>query len=128
MTYSFSNETFCWPGMTPFNLTQVYFPNVTRDGFYAIKYDFEFHTSDHCGTHIEAPRSLYKEKKSRGEIPLDDVIGLSVLIDIHQKALSNSDYQLMPSDIEYWEGKHGNDPGGRNFVSVQGVGEILLRQ
>ena len=59
---------------------------------------------------------------------MDDLIGLSVLIDIHQKALSNSDYQLMPSDIEDWEGKHGNDPGGRNFVSVHGVGEILLRQ
>ena len=106
MTYLFSNETFCWPGMTPFNMTQVYFPNVTRDGFYAIMYDF--HTSDLCGTHIEAPTSLYKDKRSTGESPLDDLIGLSVLIDIRQKTSSNSDYQLMPSDIGDWEEKHGS--------------------
>ena len=122
MTYSFSNETFCWPGMTPFNLTQVYFPNVTRDGFYAIMHDF--HTSDHCGTQIEAPRSLYKEKRSTGEIPLDDLIGLSVVIDIHKKALSNSDYQLMPSDIEDWEGKHGKIPEGVILLVYTGWGKF----
>ena len=106
--------------MTPFNLTQVYFPNVTRDGFYAIMHDF--HTSDHCGTQIEALRSLYKEKRSTGEIPLDDLIGLSVVIDIHKKALSNSDYQLMPSDIEDWEGKHGKISEGVILLVYTGGG------
>ena len=123
MTYSFSNETFCWPGMTPFNMTQVYFPNVTRDGFYAIMYDF--HTSDRCGTHIEAPRSLYKDKRSTGEIPLDDLIGPAVVIDVRQKTLSNLDYQLMPSDIEDWEEKHGRIPEGVILLVLTGWGKFF---
>ena len=123
MTYSFSNETFCWPGMTPFNMTQVYFPNVTRDGFYAIMYDF--HTSDKCGTHIEAPRSLYVDKRTTGEIPLDNLIGPSVVIDIRPKTLSNSDYQLMPSDIENWEEKHGKIPEGVILLVLTGWGKFF---
>ena len=109
--------------MTPFNMTQVYRPNVTRDGFYAIMYDF--HTSDLCGTHIEAPTSLYKDKRSTGESPLDDLIGLSVLIDIRQKTSSNSDYQLMPSDIGDWEEKHGKIPEGVILLVLTGWGKFL---
>ena len=123
MTYSFSNETFCWPGLTPFNMTQVYWPNVTRDGFYAIMYDF--HTSENCGTHIEAPRSLYKDKRSTGQIPLDDLIGPAVVIDIRQKVFSNADYQLMPSDIEDWEEKHGRIPEGVILLVYTGWGEFF---
>ena len=109
--------------MTPFNMTQVYFPNVTRDGFYAIMYDF--HTSDRCGTHIEAPRSLYKDKRSTGEIPLDDLIGPAVVIDVRQKTLSNLDYQLMPSDIEDWEEKHGKIPEGVILLVLTGWGKFF---
>ena len=55
---------------------------------------------------------------------MDDLIGLSVVIDIHQKALSNSDYQLMPSDIEDWEEKHGKIPEGVILLVYTGWGKF----
>ena len=59
-------------------------------------------------SHRGTKKLVQEDKRSTGEIPLDDLIGLSVVTDIRQQTSSNSDCQLMPSDIGDWEEKHGS--------------------
>jgi len=107
LTYPFNNETVIWPGDLKFKHTKVY-DNFTADGYYFSLY--EISGSEHAGTHLDAPRHFYEGKWTTDQIPLEKLIGPAVKIDVSSKAAQNPDYQMMPSDLEAWEEKHGKIP------------------
>jgi len=107
LSYPFNNETIYWPTSLTFKHTKV-FDGFTDDGFYVSKYDIS--GAEHGGTHLDAPSHFGEGKWTADEIPLDRLIGPAIKIDISSKAAENPDAQLMPSDLEAWERKHGKIP------------------
>jgi kynurenine formamidase len=65
---------------------------------------------EHLGTHIDAPNHFIKNQKSVDEIPPEDLIVPFVVIDIEEKAATNSDAMLSVEDIEKFEATYGRIP------------------
>ncbi|KAL9955820.1 hypothetical protein ACROYT_G037205 [Oculina patagonica] len=104
LSYPFNNETIYWP--TEENFKHILeFENYTADGYYFSLYGIS--TSEHGGTHLDAPRHFAAGKWTTDQIPLDRLIGPAIKIDISSKAAKNPDYQVTMSDFQAWEDKNG---------------------
>lgn len=71
-----------------------------------------FKTSEHYGTHMDAPAHLHKGSWRVHQIPIEKLVGPGVIINVKEKAKKNPDYQVIRSDFEEWEQKHGRIPDG----------------
>jgi kynurenine formamidase len=105
LTYSFSEQTLYWPNNpTGFKLdTQV--NGVTPAGFYYSSNAFS--APEHGGTHLDAPIHFAKDHLTADQIPLTNLTGNAVVIDVSEKALKDPDYLISVKDIENWENKNG---------------------
>lgn len=65
---------------------------------------------EHLGTHIDAPNHFIKDQKSLDEIEPEDLIVPSIVIDLSEKALKNSDAVLTVEDILAFETTYGKIP------------------
>lgn len=104
LTYDFSDKTLYWPTANSFKL-DTSFEGVTAAGFYYSAYNFS--AAEHGGTHLDAPAHFAKGKWSVDEIPLENLSGEAVVIDVSENALKNIDYLISVEDIEAWEKKNG---------------------
>lgn len=102
--YDFSDKTLYWPTAANFKLDTA-FEGVTPAGFYYAAYSYC--AAEHGGTHLDAPSHFAKGKWSADEIPLDNLLGEAVVIDVADKALKNADYLITTEDIEAWEKENG---------------------
>ena len=55
--------------------------------------------SEHTGTHMDAPAHFSKGGKYMHEIPMENLMGPAVVIDIKEQAKTNKDYGLTVDDI-----------------------------
>ncbi|CAC5409059.1 unnamed protein product [Mytilus coruscus] len=69
-------------------------------------------TTEHSGTHIDAPSQFYKNRKRMHEIPLEKLYGPGVIIDIRRQVSRNVNYRVKVSDTKRWEATHGRIPKG----------------
>ncbi|CAC5364810.1 unnamed protein product [Mytilus coruscus] len=69
-------------------------------------------TSEHSGTHIDAPSHFYRNRKRMHEIPLEKLYGPGVIIDIRRQVSRNVNYRVRVSDIRRWEASYGRKPKG----------------
>ncbi|KAL4225394.1 hypothetical protein ACF0H5_016084 [Mactra antiquata] len=67
---------------------------------------------EHGSIHIDAPAHYIQGRAYLHEIPVDQMIGPGVMIDITTKAKRNPDYLLTIKDISDWEDEHGEIPRG----------------
>ena len=67
--------------------------------------------NEHTGTHMDAPFH-FSDQDTADEIPVENLIGPLVIIDIRAKVEENSDAQLTPDDLAAWEAEHGAVPAG----------------
>ena len=51
-------------------------------------------TSEHMGTHIDAPAHLYKGKKRLDEVPLERLIGPCVVVDVRKQVRQENSWPL----------------------------------
>jgi len=61
----------------------------------------------HVGTHLDAPNHFVAGKVSVDKIPLKQLFGPAVVLDVRQQVSGNPDYQLTPADITNFEQAHG---------------------
>ena len=89
LSYDFSDKTLYWPNNpTGFKL-DTQFNGVTTGGyFYASN---AFHAPEHGGTHLDAPVHFAKGKWSVDEIPLQQLLGEAVVIDVKDSTLKNAE-------------------------------------
>lgn len=87
-----------------------------RDGFL----DYRLDIAEHCGTHLDAPLHFTEGGKAVDEIPLDQLIGPLVVIDIGARAAGNSDALVERADVEDWIGRNGDIPDGAIAVMRSG--------
>jgi len=121
LSYDFSDKTLYWPNNpTGFKL-DTQFNGITPGGYYYASN--AFHAPEHGGTHIDAPAHFAKGKWTTDEIPLQQLMGEAVVIDVSAKVNNNADYQITVSDVEAWEKQNGKIPDSAILLFKTGWGK-----
>jgi kynurenine formamidase len=68
-------------------------------------------TSEHGGTHIDAPIHFAQGHQTVDQIPLKRLIAPAVIIDVTAQSDGNADYQVTTDDFTRFEREHGAIPG-----------------
>lgn len=119
LTHDLSSEAIFWPTASPFEKTTD-FEGTTDKGFYYSAYSFS--TAEHGGTHIDAPVHFAEGRRSVDEIPLEQLIGDAVVVDVSQRVAENRDYLVTVDDFARWETSHGRIPDGSIVLLRTGFG------
>lgn len=78
---------------------------------------------EHHGTHLDAPIHFADGRASVDEIPLDQLVGPAVVVDVADGAAGNDDYAMSRADLLAWEGEHGLIPEGAIVLMRSGWSE-----
>ena len=109
MSYPFDSSTVYWPTAESFHLEKD-FEGITDQGFYYSAYRYA--AAEHGGTHLDAPVHFAKGHHSVDEIPLEQLMGSAILIDVTRQCEANRDYLISVEDFSSWEKQHGQIPAG----------------
>ena len=120
LTHDFSEETIYWPTAEGFRLTTDY-EGVTEKGYYYSAYSYC--SAEHGGTHLDAPIHFYEGRNTVDEIPVSQLIGEAIVVDVSENALPNSDYEVSVEDFENWEAANGRIPDGSIVLLRTGYGK-----
>lgn len=80
---------------------------------------YQWTLNEHTGTHMDAPFH-FSDQTTADMIPVSDLIGPLVVVDIRAKAQENPDSQLTPEDLAAWEGSYGEIPQGAIVAMLSG--------
>lgn len=120
LTHPFDSNTLYWPNNTTGFVHHADAMGVTDKGYYYSSYSVC--APEHGGTHLDAPIHFAQGKQSVDEIPIDNLTGDAVIIDVSDKALKNRDYQILPEDIRVWESQNGEIPARSIVLFRTGYG------
>jgi kynurenine formamidase len=104
MTHTFSKETLYWPTGEAFEHNEVAWGKTAGGFWYS---SFTYGANEHGGTHLDAPIHFAEGASSVDQIPLEQLVGPAVVIDVTAGAESDPDYLLSVADIEAFEKEHG---------------------
>ena len=121
LTYPFDENTIYWPTAESFRLDTVA-EGVTDKGYYYSAYSFC--AAEHGGTHMDAPVHFAEGKNAVQEIPIDQLIGPAIVVDVSEQALKNRDYLIQVADFENWEKDNGPVPEGAIVLVNTGSGQF----
>jgi kynurenine formamidase len=121
LTHPFDEKTIYWPTEKGF-VFEKEFEGMTDKGYYYAAGTFS--APEHGGTHIDAPFHFNREGKTVDQIPLEQLIGEAVLIDVSKKAEKNRDYRITPEDFIEWEKANGMIPKGSIVLLRTGFGKF----
>src|SRR5216117_1955131 len=119
LTYDFDSTTIYWPTAKPFRLEVVSAQRTAAGYYYAAN---NFAAAEHGGTHLDAPVHFAEGKHTTDQIPVSQLMGPAVVIDVSRQADSSADYRVRPADIIAWEGAHGAIPHGAIVLIRTGWG------
>src|SRR5262245_12770558 len=103
LSHDYSDQTVFWPTAEGFTLQKVA-DGVTPQGYYYAANNFT--AAEHGGTHIDAPVHFAKGHRSVEQIPLEQLIGDAVVVDVTAQA-AQRDYRLTTDDLTTWEKTNG---------------------
>jgi kynurenine formamidase len=121
LTYSFDSSTLYWPNNVKKFEHVTDAEGTTPLGFYYSSYSIC--TPEHGGTHLDAPIHFAKDALHVDEIPLENLTGNAVMIDVSEKAQLDRDYLVSINDIETWEKKNGMIPENCIIIFKTGYGQ-----
>lgn len=122
LTYSFSDSTLYWPNnKITFHLDTL-FNGVTPAGFFYSSY--QFCAPEHGGTHLDAPIHFAKDHWTADRIPVSQLEGDAIVIDVSAAATGNRDYLVSADDFQKWEKEHGKIPDGAIVFLRTGYGRF----
>jgi len=105
LTHSFDANTLYWPNSPGgFEMKKLAYGPTPGGYFYS---SFAFCAPEHGGTHLDAPIHFSEHGRTIDQIPLSQLIGPAVVIDISAKTKANADYRLTSADVKEWEAKNG---------------------
>jgi kynurenine formamidase len=102
LSYPFDEQTIFWPTESGFVLEKGP-QGMTEKGYYYSAN--RFCSAEHGGTHIDAPIHFYQSRQTVDAIPLQQLIGAGVVVDVSEKCASNPEYQVQADDFISWERK-----------------------
>jgi kynurenine formamidase len=107
LSHTYDAQTIYWPTAEGFQLRKDA-DGVTPAGFYYAANSL--FTSEHGGTHIDAPVHFAQGHQTVDRIPLDRLIGPALVIDVTAQSEANADYQVTTEDVARFEREHGVIP------------------
>src|SRR5262249_10933837 len=87
LTHTLREGVPIFPGGEPFKITKL---ADLSQGYYLNK----FCMGEHCGTHVDAPLHFARGGKSVDELPLTQLIGPLVVIDVEKEAAADPDLTI----------------------------------
>ena len=105
LTYAFDSTTLYWPNNPNGFEHHVDFKGQTPLGYFYSSYSVC--APEHGGTHLDAPIHFAEGKHTVDELPLKQLCGNAVVIDVSTQALKNRDFLIGVADIENWEKENG---------------------
>jgi|SRR5215813_11553449 len=120
LSYSFDSNSVYWPTAETFKLEKD-FEGITEKGYYYSAYRYT--AAEHGGTHIDAPVHFAKGHNSVDQIPLDQLMGPGIVIDVSAKCAANPDYLITVADIQDWEKQNGKIASGTIVLLRTGFGK-----
>lgn len=121
LSYAFDSETVYWPTAESFHLEKD-FEGTTDNGYYYSAYRYS--AAEHGGTHIDAPVHFAKGQNTVDEIPLEQLMGPGVVVDVTRQCAENRDYLITESDFKNWERRNGKIPAGTIVLLRTGFGKF----
>jgi len=107
LSYAINDKLVPWPGDEKFFEAAVN-ASVEKDGYFTRS----FWMLEHYGTHLDAPAHFPPGKTTVDQIPVKQLFGPVVVIDVRAESGKDADYQLAAARIEDWEKRHGRIPEG----------------
>ena len=104
LTHEFSTQTLYWPTAENFTLETEFHGQTPKGYFYAAN---RYRASEHGGTHIDAPVHFAEGHRSLEQIPIEQLVGPGVVVDVSAKVRTNADYLIGVVDLKDWESKYG---------------------
>ena len=104
LSHDFSAQTIYWPTAKPFELEVVSAQRTPAGYYYAAN---NFSAAEHGGTHLDAPIHFAEGKWSTDQIPIERLVGQTIVVDVQSGADSSADYRVDSAAIERWEREHG---------------------
>jgi hypothetical protein len=122
LTYTLDSSTLFWPNNTSGFEHILDFKGKTQKGYYYSSY--KICTPEHGGTHLDAPIHFAEGKQTVEQIPLDNLCGDAVIVDVSKNALANRDYLISIEDINHWEKINGELPKNIIILFRTGYGKF----
>jgi kynurenine formamidase len=107
LSHTYDAQTIYWPTAEGFQLRKDA-EGVTASGYYYAANSL--FTSEHGGTHIDAPIHFAQGHQTVDKIPLERLIGPAAVIDVTKESDANADYQVTTEDFARFEREHGAIP------------------
>jgi kynurenine formamidase len=104
LTHPFDAATIYWPTEKGFQFEAGANGLTAKGYFYAAN---RFASAEHGGTHLDAPRHFSATGRTSDAIPVGQLVGDAVVIDIRQQSAADPAYELTPDDLVAWEAAHG---------------------
>ncbi len=119
LSHPFDGSTVYWPTAEPFRLEKD-FEGDTEKGYYYSAYRYS--SAEHGGTHIDAPVHFARGRSSVDEIPLRQLMGSAIVIDVTRQCAKDRDYLVTEADFTNWEKQHGRIAPGTIVFLRTGFG------
>jgi kynurenine formamidase len=97
LTHPFDAGTVYWPTAQPFKL-ETDFEGMTDQGYYYSAYRYS--AAEHGGTHLDSPVHFAKGRYTVDQIPLRQLMGAAVVVDVTNQCAANPDYQVSVADFQ----------------------------
>jgi kynurenine formamidase len=107
LSHTYDASTIYWPTAEGFRLRNDA-DGVTPAGYYYASNSV--FTSEHGGTHIDAPIHFAQGHQTVDRIPLERLMGPAVVIDVTEASERSADYQVTREDLARFEQEHGAIP------------------
>lgn len=105
LSHAYGEDTIYWPtSPTTFEKTELAFGETPGGWFYSA---YSISTPEHGGTHLDAPIHFHADGLATHELPLRNLMGRAVVIDVSKKAAANRNYSLTRADVLAHEAAHG---------------------
>jgi kynurenine formamidase len=107
LSYAINDKLVPWPGDEKWFEAEVN-ASVEKNGYFTRS----FWMLEHYGTHLDAPAHFPPGKATVDQIPVKQLFGPAVVLDVRAKGAKDADYQLPAARVEGWERRHGRIPAG----------------
>jgi kynurenine formamidase len=104
LTYAFDANSVYWPTAQQFKL-ETDFEGMTDKGYFYSAYRYS--AAEHGGTHLDSPVHFAKGRYTVDELPLQQLMGAAIVIDVTAQCAANPDYLVSVADFQNWEKRNG---------------------
>lgn len=104
LSHTYDETTIYWPTGKPYEHIETAWGPSGNGYFYS---SFDLFASEHGGTHLDAPIHFAEGGRTTDQIPVEDLVGPAVVIDIVSQAAADADYVLTAADVTGHEAEYG---------------------